>query len=192
MWKELNRDDDIERRKKFFYQIRSRFNKNRNTSDFLFLSRTCTNGLIRYNSKGEFNTSFHFSRGGIHPEKLNKIIEDWSNKLNNYNVQFICQSFTQIHANENDFIYADPPYANTKGIYYGTIDYDKLWDWLRKQPCKYILSFDGKRENIDNTYDVPTDLYDKHEYIHSGRSSFKDLKEQKVEYVQESVYTKTR
>lgn len=190
MWVELNKDNDIDRRKQYFYQTRSRFNKERDPSDFLFLSRTCVNGLIRYNSKGEFNTSLHFSRGGIVPETLEEIIVDWSNKLNEYNVQFICQSYSKINAGKDDYIYVDPPYANTKGIYFGTIDHEELWNWLRAQPCKYMLSFNGKRASTDNTYNVPKDLYNKHEYVHSGRSSFKDYKEQKVEYVQESLYLK--
>jgi len=190
MWKELNKDDNIERRKKYFYEVRSRFNKTRNPSDFLFLSRTCTNGLIRYNSKGEFNTSLHFSRGGIKPESLAEIILDWHNKLNYYNVQFICMDYKSVNPSFNDFAYLDPPYANTKGIYFGKIDYEQFWNWIRNLKCNYILSFDGKRAEIDNTYKVPKDIYDTHEYVMSGRSSFKDLKDQEVQYVQESLYIK--
>lgn len=188
MWHELNIDDDIERKKQYFYTVRNRFNRERNPSDFLFLSRTCTNGLIRYNSKGEFNTSFHFSRKGIKPEKLKRIILYWSEKLNEYNVEFICCDYKEIITKENDFIYLDPPYANTKGMYYGEIDYEEFWNWLRKQNAKYLISFNGKRDVIDNTYNVPKDLYQQHIYLHSGRSSFKGLKHQVVQYVKESLY----
>ena len=188
MWHELNIDDDIERKKQYFYTIRNRFNRERSPSDFIFLSRTCTNGLIRYNSKGEFNTSFHFSRKGIEPEKLKRIILYWSEKLNKYNVEFICCNYKEITTKENDFIYLDPPYANTKGMYYGEIDYEEFWNWLRRQNAKYLISFNGKRDVIDNTYNVPKDLYQQHIYLHSGRSSFKGLKHQVVQYVKESLY----
>ncbi|MFS0643807.1 DNA adenine methylase [Siminovitchia sp. 179-K 8D1 HS] len=190
LWNELNADDDVERRKEYFYTIRARFNKEKNPHDFLFLSRTCTNGLIRYNSKGEFNTSLHFSRKGIVPNTLKKIIFDWSTKLNENNVQFIQQSYEEIESKEGDFIYLDPPYANTKGMYYGQLDYDNFFEWLGKQNADYLLSFDGKRDEIDNTYEVPKELYSKHIYLHSGRSSFKDLKNQVVQQVQESLYIK--
>lgn len=88
------------------------------------------------------------------------------------------------------FLYLDPPYANTKGIYYGELDYKNFWEWLRKQKAKYLLSFNGKRGEIDNTYNVPKDIYYKHIYIDSGRSSFKDLKDQVIQQVQESLYIK--
>ena len=193
MWNELNKDDNIERRKQYFNKIRNRFNELRQPSDFLFLSRTCINGLVRYNSKGEFNTSLHLSRSGIKPESLAKIIIDWYNKLNKYNVQFICCDYQMIKPkNKNDLVYIDPPYANTKGIYYGKIDYEQLWKWIRNLKCNYILSFDGKRDEIDNTYNVPKDIYTVHEYIKSGRSSFKDLISKQTQYVYESLYLKVK
>ncbi|RKJ71327.1 Dam family site-specific DNA-(adenine-N6)-methyltransferase [Butyricicoccus sp. 1XD8-22] len=190
MWKEMKDLNDIDKRKAYFYSIREEFNETRSPELFLFLSRTCTNGLIRYNSSGNFNTSLHFSRDGITPDKLEVIINDWSKKLNERNVQFINQSYENIQSDEGDFIYLDPPYANTKGIYYGTLDYELFWNWIREQKGKYILSFDGKRADVDNTYDVPKDIYSEHTYLLSGRSSFKDLKQQVVEQVYESLYIK--
>lgn len=189
-WNELNKDDDIDRRKEYFYSVRKHFNETRDVSSFLFLSRTCTNGLIRYNSKGEFNTSLHFSRDGIIPETLNSIIIDWSEKLNEHSVQFICRDYSEIKSGKNDVLYLDPPYANTKGIYFGKIDYEKMWNWMREQEGAYYLSFDGKRDEIDNTYNVPSDLFRSHEYLVSGRSSFKDLKDQETQIVKESLYIK--
>lgn len=188
MWNELNKDDDTERRKEYFYEVRKRFNESKKPTDFFFLVRTCTNGLIRYNQKGEFNTSLHFSRKGIDPKRLKKVIEYWNTKLNQFDVKFIVQDYKEIKPGEKDFIYLDPPYANTKGMYYGSINYSELWDWLRNLKCKYILSFNGKRGTTDNTYDVPKDIYSLHKYLKSGRSSFKNLRTQEVEYVSESLY----
>lgn len=189
MWNELNSIEDIEKRKEYYYMVRNRFNKNREPKDFMFLSRTCANGLIRFNSKGEFNTSFHFSRPGIDPIKLEKIINQWSELLNKNNVIFICQNYTNINAQLGDLIYLDPPYANTKGMYYGQIDYKQLWYFLSKQQASYVLSFDGKTGSKDMTYEVPCNLYDKHEYIYSGISGFGKI-HKKQEYVSESLYIK--
>ncbi len=189
-WDELNKDADINRRKEYFYEVRKHFNQTRNPEDFLFLSRTCTNGLIRYNSSGDFNTSLHFSRDGIKPDKLSSIILTWSDKLNSANVKFLCSGYENIVPKQGDFVYLDPPYANTRGMYYGSIDYNCLWSWMRNLGCKYILSFDGKTESTDNTFPVPKDLYNKHEYIKSGRSSFRSLKMQSTQIVKESLYIK--
>lgn len=173
LWVELNKDENKERKKAFFNEIRDRYNKERNPLDFMFIMRTTTNGMPRYNNSGEFNNSFHVTRDGIIPDKLYKILEEWNYKLNKYNVEFIVSDYKDIQPLKNDFIYMDPPYANTKGMYFGSIDNEQLFDYIRNLKCKFALSFDGKSGDIDNTYNVPEDIYDKHIYIKSGNSSFK-------------------
>ena len=156
-----------------------------------FIMRTTTNGMPRYNRDGEFNNSFHVTRNGIIPETLDKIIYEWNVLLKKNNVKFISCSYDEIKPNQNDFVYLDPPYANTKGMYYGTIDYTKLWKWLRDLPCKYALSFDGISGEEDNTWNVPTDIYSKHEYLLSGNSSFKrTIGKSSDSIVYESLYIK--
>ncbi|MFR2887934.1 MAG: Dam family site-specific DNA-(adenine-N6)-methyltransferase [Clostridium butyricum] len=191
MWNELNVDDDKERKKQYFYKVRERYNQKGSPYDFMFIMRTTTNGMPRYNSNGEFNNSFHVTRNGIKPLSFSKIINEWSEVLNKYNVQFIHQEYNSVQTKDNDFMYLDPPYANTKGMYYGAIDYNCLWDWLRKQQCDYMLSFDGKTSSIDITYDVPKDVYNTHEYLYSGNSSFRRvIGISNKEYVSESLYIK--
>lgn len=190
LWTELNSHEDDEDKKEYFYKVRNRFNEYKNSHDFLFLSRTCTNGLIRYNLKGEFNTSLHFSRKGINPKTLNNIILDWSSKLNEKNVKFIHRSYEDIATKEGDFLYLDPPYANTKGMYFGAIDYELLWNWMREQQAEYMLSFNGVSGVEDSTYDVPKDLYRQHIYLDSGSSSFRRTVALKNEMVRESLYIK--
>ena len=173
LWNELNQDDDKQRKKEYFATVRERYNREHNPLDFMFIMRTTTNGMPRYNRDGEFNNSFHVTRNGIIPETLEKIIYEWSELINKNKVEFMACSYDEIKPKENDFVYLDPPYANTKGMYYGTIDYEKLWDWLRNLSCKYALSFDGISGEEDNTWNVPQDIYSTHEYLLSGNSSFK-------------------
>src|ERR1043165_197304 len=52
-----------------YYAIRDDFNRTRNPHDFLFLTRTCVNGLIRFNGDGDFNNSLHHTRPGIAPQR---------------------------------------------------------------------------------------------------------------------------
>ena len=191
MWNELNIDDNKERKKQYFYMVRERYNNKHNPTDFMFIMRTTTNGMPRYNNNGDFNNSFHVTRNGILPNKLEKIIYQWSEVLNKNNVKFINQEYNNILTKENDFIYLDPPYANTKGMYYGTIDYNILWNWLKQQSCKYILSFNGKTNNEDMTQDIPTNIYSKHIYLNSGNSSFRRVVgKSKNTIVKESLYIK--
>jgi len=187
---------EIEREKfiknnKYYYEVRERFNKQNNCKDFLFLLRTCMNGMPRWNKKGEFNTSVHYNRNGIKPKTFRKICIEWSNILNDNNVLFINQSYENIIPNKNDFVYLDPPYIHTKGMYYGNIDYNNLWEYLRNIKSKYILSFDGISGNNDNTYNVPNDIYTQHQYILSGNSSFRrTIGKSNNSIVYESIYIK--
>lgn len=192
LWKELNgRDDDKTRKIKCYNTIRQRFNEERSPADFLFLLRTCANGMPRYNAKGDFNTSFHITRNGILPESLRQIIIDWSSLLRKFDVEFRHCSYQVIQSAENDFVYLDPPYAATKGIYYGKIDYPAFFEWIAGQKGNYVLSFDGCCKDKDYTYQVPQELYNAHHYIRSGNSSFRRVTgNSRDSIVYESLYVK--
>ena len=194
LWEELNKDNDIDRKKKYFEQQRTEYNKTHSPLIFFFIMRTTTNGMPRYNSRGEFNNSFHVTRNGIEPERLKPILYDWSIKLKRNNVEFRHCSYDSIlkDVKKDDFVYLDPPYANTKGMYFGGIDLNAFFDFLRsltKKDVKFALSFDGKSGEEDNTYSVPKDCYMKHYYIKSGNSSFKrTIGNNKNAIVWESLY----
>lgn len=104
---------DVEERKNYFLEKRSLFNS-KACSDvemaalFIFLNRTCFNGLYRVNSKGEFNVP--------HGKYSNPKICDKDNLLavSNLlqNVEILCGDFslTEAFAGENVIYYLDPPY----------------------------------------------------------------------------------
>lgn len=191
LWAELNKDDDKNRKRAFFEFIRSRYNQEHNPLDFMFIMRTTTNGMPRYNKNGDFNNSFHITRNGINPTTLEKVVCEWSELLKTHNVEFIHCPYQAITPTKNDFVYLDPPYANTKGMYYGAINYEEMWSWLRNLPCKYALSFDGISGKEDNTQEIPNDIYTKHEYLLSGNSSFKrTIGKSNDSIVYESLYVK--
>ena len=184
-WERLQKDSKV------YYEIRDNYNKNNNPQDLLFLSRTCINGLIRFNANGVFNSSFHYKRPGISPDTLKSIILDWSKHISGAN--FIAEDYrvTTVDAKEGDIVYIDPPYFHTRGMYYGTIDYDELFMFLEDinhRGVKYILSLDLKRGYNDKTIDIPSELYKRHEFIKSGLSSFSRIVSQKSVCVFESIY----
>lgn len=86
-------------------------------------------------------------------------------------------------------MFSDPPYANTKGMYFGVINFEEFWEWLRGLDCLYSFTFDGKRRDVDNTYEVPKDLYSRHIYLNGKISGFKKLHKE-VDYTEESFYIK--
>lgn len=191
LWQILNKDDDRARKREYFETVRERLNQTHSPLDFMFIMRTCTNGMPRYNAKGEFNNSFHMKRNGINPSTLAKIVKEWSEILNKYNVEFMVCDYSEITPKEGDFVYIDPPYANSKGMYNGAFDKERMFDWMRTLKCGYALSYDGISGTENKTYNVPSDLYSQHLYVESGKSSFKRIKGSSNDcMVYESLYLK--
>jgi DNA adenine methylase len=174
-----------------YYEIRDKFNETRKPQHLLFLSRTCVNGLIRFNSDGEFNNSFHLSRPGINPKRLGPIITEWSRNIQS--VEFYPTDYeeTTESASAGDFVYLDPPYFNTTSRYYGSIDYDRFLEYLKElndRGVNYALSYDGESGDTDYTVDLPEWAFEQHLMLTSGNSSFKKVMGQEVAEVKESLY----
>lgn len=104
--------NDVER-KDYFIAQRERFNESKNTeietaSLFIFLNKTCFNGLYRVNSKGKFNVP--------HGRYTNpKICDRETLRADSallQRVEILCGDFTQTgeYANDNALFYFDPPY----------------------------------------------------------------------------------
>lgn len=176
-----------------FLEIRKHFNLYHQPEDLFFLSRTCVNGLIRFNQKGEFNNSMHYTRKGIHPSRIEKVIFDWSERIQK--IDFIADDYkeTTNTAKKNDFLYLDPPYFHTKGRYYSnkTINFDEFFlflDDLNRRGIKFALSFDGQRGDKSYIVDIPQELYKKCILIKSGLSSFKKIMDKQNTDVFEALY----
>lgn len=185
-WTQLQHDGP-----QVFYDVRDHYNRFRDASSLFFLSRTCVNGLIRFNQHGDFNNSFHLTRPGINPQRLEHIVMEWSERIQG--VSFVADDYreTTSSAVRGDFIYLDPPYFNTKGRYYGTIDFDgfcEFLDDLNHRGISYALSFDGIRGRTDYTAPLPEDLYRRRLLIPSGNSSFRKVQGKTQEMVYESLY----
>ena len=204
LWREFNEDPYAEvrlyqrstsecysHRKEYFEKVRSRYNETHSPIDFLFIMRTTTNGMPRYNGQGVFNNSCHFSRPGIHPKRLSDICKRWSAILKYKNVEFRCASYEMLNPESRDLLYLDPPYASVhkRQMYFGGIDIGAFVNWLSTRKCKWLMSFDGKRGDTDCTYDIPKIIYKRHEYLNAGNSSFERyLGKGRTEEVLESLY----
>ena len=175
----------------FFYGVRRRFNELHDPHDLLFLSRTCVNGLIRFNRRGEFNNTFHHTRKGIDPARLRGIIHRWSGMVQRYRFVHGDYAKTAAAATRDDFIYLDPPYSNTVGIYYGKIDTGRLvryMEGLNEAGIRFALSFDGTRGTHDYVHVFPKGLFRRHMLLESGHSSFNRLQDRRLVRVRESLY----
>lgn len=103
--------------KEYFMDIRNidRTNEYKNWSDvqkasrFIYLNRTCFNGMYRVNSQGQFNVPFgHYKNPRIVDE--NNLI-NCSNLLQRTEIKHADFSEILKKAKKGDFVYFDPPYV---------------------------------------------------------------------------------
>ncbi len=119
---------------------------------FIYLNRTCFNGLYRVNSKWQFNVPFGKYKNPDFVQKEN--ILNVSKLLNKTEARIELQSFEKVleNAKKWDFVYFDPPYDILTDSANFT-SYDKSWFWrnmqkklrdvfveLDKMWCKVMLS----------------------------------------------------
>lgn len=142
----------------YYYEIRQRFNNSPDSLDFLFLTRTAFNGVMRFNKSGGFNVPFckkNDKLNDIHIAKIAEQIKWVSEKIHNNDFFFEVSDYrNSILGAENDsFIYCDPPYINRNSDYYngwGDDDELSLFNLLNNCSGKFMLSSwksDNKSEN---------------------------------------------
>ena len=175
-----------------FYEVRDSFNKTKNEFDFLFLTRTCVNGLIRYNNNGEFNNSMHKNRPGINPKSFKEIILKWSYFIKDVEFRECDYRETLADANKNDFVFLDTPYGGTKDRYTKTEFvleqfYCEL-ERLNSVGAKWILTFDGVAGSREYDYQLPKEIFLHKTEIKTGNSPFTKIMKTTVDAVYESVY----
>lgn len=166
----------------YYYQVRDRFNKDKNSLDFLFLQRSNFNGMIRFNSSGGYNVPFGRKPERFQKSLITKIVNQvkWVEELfkERPNWKFECQSFEKIFevVTDRDFIYLDPPYIDRYDGYYDEWSKEKaelLAEITQKSPAKFAFSmwYENKYRKNDHI-DLWTQgtLYKQEHFYHVGAS----------------------
>ncbi len=144
----------------YFYQIRGldrtdeflSLSEVQRASRIIYLNKTCFNGLYRVNNAGEFNAPFgRYKNPNIVNEPTLKAVNKFLNK-NNISINNGDYSDILETADENSFIYLDPPYhpisenSNFTGYVQGGWDmFDQIrlrevCDTLNEKGAKFLLS----------------------------------------------------
>jgi len=134
--------------KETYYALRDRFNQERlsdleRASLFLYLNKTCFNGLWRVNSEGKFNVPFGRYRNPTIVQE-NRIREA-SRILKN--IDIICSDFSYIldRAKPGDLCYFDPPYEPISETAYFTAYTAKGFDMDEQiRLCETCCKLDEK------------------------------------------------
>lgn len=133
-----------------YYDVRKRFNEEHSSLDFLFLTRSCFNGMMRFNQKGGFNVPFCKKPNRFAPALVTKIVNQtkWlESAIHNNDWIFKVSDFRQIlnqnKTKGNVLYYLDAPYILRHGDYYNQWkDEDEmdLFRGLSEQKGKFVLS----------------------------------------------------
>jgi len=149
-----------ERGEDYYYEVRERFNQTGNSLDFLFLSRACFNGVMRFNSKGKFNVPWNRKPERFSPAYISKIVNQVAavaRIMHGRQWKFHCCDWrvTLADAGREDFVYMDPPYVGRHVDYHGKWD-DKderdLARTVRNLPSGFAVSMWKENRYRKNVY----------------------------------------
>ena len=171
-----NKNEDL------YYYIRDLYNHDYNNSKYhkavlyYFINKTAYTGMMRHNSKGEFNVAYGRYRT-LSPNAITKEHSDLlqSAKIYNKNYKDIFSMTTK-----NDFMFIDPPYLTTFHNYgnldkmnsFDRLEHIKLANEFKKLKCKALMII-GKTQLIEDLYgDYIVGEYEKN-YSVNIRNRFK-------------------
>jgi DNA adenine methylase len=188
MWRDLQRGG-----KRFYFEVRQRFNESSDPCDFFFLLRTCRLGIVRFNRRGQFMVPYHLGEDGLPPEATKKLIAKWHHLLRSREVQFTVRDFSTIKSKAGDFLYLDPPYRSGRCcLYFGRFDHGQLFNWLAQQRGRYALSLNGFVGERDRRIGVPPELFDEQLLLENGTSAMHRMSLSPDVRLQDSLYLRLK
>ena len=183
----------IETKSQYYYQMREKYNNDELTKEkraacFMFLNKTCFNGLYRVNTSGKFNVPFgQYDHPNICDEVLIMADHRVLRKVDIYVGEY--QNITKHLGRKYNFIYIDPPYRPLSGSacfieythnIFDDVEQEKLKDYcdtLTQRCCKIMQSnsnsLDGNGEpyfaKLYNTYTIKQILAYRFINAHAGK-----------------------
>ena len=175
--------------KMFYYNTRDSFNiydmnmepdaDVLHAAEFIFLNKTCFNGLYRENSKGEFNVPWNKNVNVCICDEEN--IKAVHNFFIKYNVQISTGTYDEFFKGKrmymkNAFVYMDPPYrpitkssaftSYTKSGFNDDSQKDlKVWFDVLTSDCAYCMLSNSDPKNSDVNDTFFDDLYSDYNII---------------------------
>lgn len=162
-------ESPLKNERDLYYTLRERFNEyiaqekaetKRAAEIFYYLNRTGYNGLCRFNRKGEYNVPFGRYKRINYIQDFRGYMEPFRDWV------FMSTDFAAIPVDDQDFIYADPPYDVEFTQYakegFTWEDQVRLAGWLAAHPGPVILSNQATARiiNLYRHYDFTMELLD--------------------------------
>jgi DNA adenine methylase len=162
---------------KVYESVKASFNSKHNAADFLFLTRSCYGGIVRFRKSDGYMSTPCGVHTPIPVQTFKKRVEEWKSRMKNVN--FVNSDYKEVFhmAKRGDLIYCDPPYSHSQSILYGAQEFrlEELFDSIELAKSKGVLvalSIDGNKKSGNYLCDlpIPNGLFEKELFISVGRS----------------------
>lgn len=167
--------------------LRQRFNSDKNPVDLFLLCCSCTNNMMRFNKRFEFNQTW--GKRAFNKNTENKLYEYHKRIYKNKKMTFLNKNFCDITVeNKKSLVYLDPPYMITCAGYncYWSNELEcKLYDYidvLNNNGIKFLMSNVMVHKGAKNPfcdrikkYDVVNVDFDYDKVSRSGSSNSQEI-----------------
>lgn len=177
-WYKERRDKlETESKEDVYEQVRAAYNERPNGPDFLYLSRACYGGVVRFRKADGYMSTPCGAHTPIPVGSFARRVEEWSRRIKNVDFGVMDYKDAFADARNGDLVYCDPPYYDTQPILYGAQSFslEELFqeiDRAKSRGVKVALSIDGHkksgRNNVD--LDIPKGLFKSGIYVNCGGS----------------------
>lgn len=154
------------KRKTVYYKIRSKFNMNKDkkmnkvktAASFIFLNKTCFNGLFRLNKRGEFNVPYGTDLNAkicneANLRAVNSILQNV--EITSLDFKVFLKDLMRRKVGHNSYIYIDPPYTVKHGNNGFLMYNENIFSWENQVELSSILnklSFKDVKIMVSNAY----------------------------------------
>lgn len=164
-------------KKEVYRDVLASYNKQPNGADFLFLTRSCYGGVVRFRKMDGYMSTPCGIHDPISPASFEKRVTEWSSRVKHtrfYNADYR-ETFAMAKA--GDLIYCDPPYSYSQAILYGAQEFSLAQlliaiEEVKSRGVYVLLSIDGDKKSGDFLCDlpIPSGLFEREMTVNCGRS----------------------
>lgn len=160
-----------------YQQALDRFNRSRDSRAFIFLTRSCYGGIVRFRKADGYMSTPVGAHMPISTESFAKRVFAWRERVSS--TRFACMDYREAFElpRAGDLVYCDPPYVDTQKILYGAQSFDFMDLIARIQDAKergvlVALSIDGSKRNGKHKVhlDLPDGLFETELAVSVGKS----------------------
>ena len=160
-----------------YNQVLNSFNRQPNAADFVFLTRACYGGVVRFRKADGYMSTPCGAHEPIPPVKFGQRVDIWAERLKGCTFEHRDYREAFDEARDGDFIYCDPPYVHSQTILYGAQNFspEELFREIgraKERGVRVAVSMDGQKKSsgVDLHLPIPDGLFERTVLVDVGIS----------------------